>query len=239
MNDTSIYIIILQVIILIAIYVFRNSVPTFLKEKAKNIATKQDIGKITSEIESVKSEFNKDLEILKSNLSLKKQASFSIQENKRILIYELVETFNTWLYSIVNFSFSGYNIQNIGEIKTHRKNLEKHKLDFNVIENKLNIFYNNKEFDELKKNLTIETLKMQYLLDQAISEYELKLYEKHHLEIEDYYERTLAQNNIQTEIFEITGKYYKEMTELYKKTNSLNLEFTRYLKNELEKDILK
>jgi hypothetical protein len=237
MIDNSTYIIILQVIILIVVYVFRNSIPTFLKEKAKNIATKQDIGKITTEIESVKSEFNKDLAILKSNLSLKSQSNFSIQEKKRILIYELIETFNTWLYSIVNFSFSGYNIQNIGEIKNHRKNLEKYKLDFNVIENKLNIFYSNKEFDELKRDLTIATLEIQHILDQAISKYELKLYEKHHLEIQDYYERTVAQNKIQTEIFDITGKYYDEMKDKYKEIVRLNSIFTEFLKTELEKDI--
>lgn len=237
MDEPSIYIIILQAIILVAVYVFRNSVSTFLKEKAKNVATKQDIGKITKEIESVKSEFNKDLEILKSSISLKSQSNFSIQEKKRELVYKLIETYNTWLFSIVNFSFSGYNIQNIGEIKNHRTNLEKYKLEFNVIENKLTIFYENQEFTELKKDLTIATLNIELLLDHAISDYELKLFEKNYLEIKDDYERTLAQNKIQTEIFDITKIYHEKMIKKYREIVILNRRFTGFLKTELQKDI--
>lgn len=227
-------IILIQVITIIAIYIFRNSTSAFLKEKAKNFATKQDIGKITGEIESVKSEFNKDLAILNSNLSLKTQTNFSIQENKRILMIELIEAVNTWIYSIVNFSFSGYNILNIGEIKNHRKSLEKYKLEFNVLENKLNIFYENANFVDIKKELICTTLEMEYILDKAILTYENLIFNKqYHLDNKEL----KKSKDVQAEISELITKYYDDMLEKYKNLVHQNNSFTNLLKNEFVEDL--
>jgi hypothetical protein len=59
----------LAVVILILIY--RYSVPSYLSEKGKNLATKQDIAEITREIESVKATF------------LEHQTQFSLFTQKR------------------------------------------------------------------------------------------------------------------------------------------------------------
>jgi hypothetical protein len=57
----EIILIILQVLTLLAVGIFvliyRYSVPSYLSEKGKNLATKQDIAEITREIESVKATF--------------------------------------------------------------------------------------------------------------------------------------------------------------------------------------
>lgn len=49
----------------------KNYFPKYLEEKAKNTATKEDIGKITLIIENIKYEYNENLEILKSELKTK------------------------------------------------------------------------------------------------------------------------------------------------------------------------
>jgi len=51
---------------------------SYFKEKGKNLATKEDIGKITQEIESVKSSYSSSLELFKINLQKDFEHSKSI-----------------------------------------------------------------------------------------------------------------------------------------------------------------
>ena len=71
----EILLIILQVLILLAVGllapIYRYSLPSYLSEKGKNLATKQDIAEITREIESVKATF------------LEHQTQFSLFHQKR------------------------------------------------------------------------------------------------------------------------------------------------------------
>ncbi|EJO3996482.1 chromosome partitioning protein ParA [Vibrio vulnificus] len=52
-------------------FVLKSFLPAYLTEKAKNLATKEDIGEITSEVEQVKSGYAEMLEEVKSNHQLK------------------------------------------------------------------------------------------------------------------------------------------------------------------------
>jgi hypothetical protein len=71
----EIMVIILQVLTLlvvgILVLIYRHSLPSYLSEKGKNLATKQDIAEITREIESVKATF------------LEHQTQFSLFHQKR------------------------------------------------------------------------------------------------------------------------------------------------------------
>lgn len=51
-----------------AILLGRSYLPKYFEEKGKNLATKEDIGAITDEVEKVKIQYSKDIEILKSDL---------------------------------------------------------------------------------------------------------------------------------------------------------------------------
>lgn len=68
-NLLSFIILLLQIVILLIIHFFW---PSFLKEKGKNLATKQDISEITDKIENVKSEYSKSL--VRFNYFHRKQA---------------------------------------------------------------------------------------------------------------------------------------------------------------------
>lgn len=66
---------VLEVIILVGLgasaLLAKKYLPSYVQEKAKNLATKEDIGAITNMIESVKTEYAKELEGLKSQLNAK------------------------------------------------------------------------------------------------------------------------------------------------------------------------
>ncbi|EPC6137704.1 hypothetical protein ACR0WA_003647, partial [Vibrio cholerae] len=52
-------------------FILKSYLPTYFSEKAKNLATKEDIGEITSEVEQVKSGYAEMLEEVKSNFQLR------------------------------------------------------------------------------------------------------------------------------------------------------------------------
>ncbi|EHY0959504.1 chromosome partitioning protein ParA, partial [Vibrio vulnificus] len=52
-------------------FILKSFLPSYFSEKAKNLATKEDIGQITSEVEQVKSGYAEMLEEVKSNHQLR------------------------------------------------------------------------------------------------------------------------------------------------------------------------
>lgn len=60
----------------------------FFKKKFENLADKDDIADITREVESVKKEFNEDLEKLKVNLDILKSNKIALINEKKKVIYE-------------------------------------------------------------------------------------------------------------------------------------------------------
>ena len=66
----DIAILILQIVVIITVVAVRFYIPTYLGEKGKNLATKEDIAGITRIVESTKSEYIKELEILRETIDL-------------------------------------------------------------------------------------------------------------------------------------------------------------------------
>lgn len=62
---------------------------SYFGEKGKNLATKQDIGRITELVESVKSDFSKDLELLKWQLTKKANIHRIVAEREVQAISEI------------------------------------------------------------------------------------------------------------------------------------------------------
>ena len=64
-------------------------IASYVKEKGKNLATKEDIKEITAKIESVKVEYAKELEGLKSQLNAKFHAH-TLRFEKEFHVYEQI-----------------------------------------------------------------------------------------------------------------------------------------------------
>ena len=57
--------------IIICLLFFKHFIPSYVTEKGKNLATKEDIREITDLTESVQQEFRKEIESFKSDLHFK------------------------------------------------------------------------------------------------------------------------------------------------------------------------
>lgn len=72
--------IITLVVVIIIGYLLREFFPSYTKEKGRNLATKEDIQEITEKIESVKADYAKSLETVKSKLQLESALKGAYQQ---------------------------------------------------------------------------------------------------------------------------------------------------------------
>ncbi|MCX6353052.1 MAG: hypothetical protein NTX03_14520, partial [Bacteroidetes bacterium] len=108
-------------IILICLGLYLAFFKSYFQEKGKNLATLEDIEKITSKVEAIKTEFIKETEKLKIDLQLLNQIKFSIKTEEIKSLIEYYETYSLWLNVINDVWFLGYDENNkdsIAEIKT-------------------------------------------------------------------------------------------------------------------------
>jgi hypothetical protein len=76
----SIINVITLVVVVIIGYFLREFFPSYTTEKGRNLATKEDIREITEKIESVKSDYAKSLETLKSKLQIESAIKGAYQQ---------------------------------------------------------------------------------------------------------------------------------------------------------------
>lgn len=78
-------------------------IPNYLTEKAKNLATKEDIASITDQVESVKTDYAKILEEVRNNYQLKFAAIEREKNTKKEVYLEVVEAIVRSQNMITNF----------------------------------------------------------------------------------------------------------------------------------------
>jgi|GEM_PF-4987612 len=99
--------------ILIAGIIFKAYAPSYIKEKAKNLATKEDVAHITKEVERIKSEHHKELEEFKSDVWKQQQIFLWEKENNNIriqLFREAITTIKKYSTQVQNTSFMSLNM---------------------------------------------------------------------------------------------------------------------------------
>jgi hypothetical protein len=62
------------VVIIVGGFLLKSYLPSYFEQKGKNLATKEDIGEITHEIEGIRNQYLKSIEVLKSQLERKSHA---------------------------------------------------------------------------------------------------------------------------------------------------------------------
>lgn len=94
-----IQIIIVPVSLVILYMVQKNFLSNYLNQKGKNLAQKEDLEEITSLVESVKNDFNKDIEHLRSDLGVSSNAKISLIQEEKNAIVELYKSYFSWYVS--------------------------------------------------------------------------------------------------------------------------------------------
>ncbi|MBD3652628.1 hypothetical protein [Kangiella sp.] len=88
----------------IIFYFIKSYIPAYLSEKGRNLATKEDIGTITDEVESVKSGYAEILEEVKVSNQIKISAIEREQATKKEVYMEAVEAITKSQNMVASFS---------------------------------------------------------------------------------------------------------------------------------------
>lgn len=84
-----------QVVFIVSLCVIglfaKKYLPSYLQQKGRNLATKEDIKEITDKIESVKTQYTKSIEELKADLSIRNEQKLRILEKRNEALLKLFE----------------------------------------------------------------------------------------------------------------------------------------------------
>ena len=190
-------------------------------EKGKNLATKEDIGEITKEIETVKNTFTIETEKLKAKLTLFTNVQYGIISEERNAIIEFVKS----LYNLESSIFkTPTKITDNKAIEREMENMDNAHYALKCAQALFNLYI---EDDELKIeaiNLIKYTVNQIYILQNAYGEIMIK-----NIEIElrrkEVYENTTAKRDIMKKVFQERQEIYTNARE---KTTNL---YSSYIKD--------
>jgi hypothetical protein len=232
--------IIIQVIVFIVglflLFMFKSYYPKYFETKGTNQATKEDIGEITEIVEGIKSDLLKSTEELKAQLSLANQHRLDIKTAERDAIFDYNGKLSAWLYSMVRFSLSSYNLDNYKELKKEEQEFAKRQYECDVAESHLTLFMHDKEFLEIKRDLTISIINYEMTLSKAMQEI-YYLHSKCELDVQfaEPREKAAIRGRIFADIRPILDKYRTDTLEQYKVVHQQNVKFKELIYNRINK----
>jgi hypothetical protein len=158
--------------LIILYYTLKNLLPSYFTEKGKNLATKEDISQLTQLVETVKFNFTKETEHLKSNLQFLNNLHGNLVSEERNTIIDYNEKYFNWLNLILDTGFDNIDDSNNEEIDKFRTKISQYYTSFLNSHSRFNLFIDNEELKEYAHRLKIDTL---HLLGGASQIYLLKV----------------------------------------------------------------
>lgn len=149
-------------------FTVKNFLPSYFNEKGKNLATKEDVEEITEKVEKIKSEFIKDIEFIKADLSYINQNKFSIKAAERDSLIETNNKYSEWLNYMINVSFADINSKNYLKLNEYYKEIKNKKLSFDIAQDNLHLFLHDVELMKVKMECITETTKLEYIIVKGI-----------------------------------------------------------------------
>ena len=139
----------------------KNVLPAYFTEKGKNLATSEDIGKITQEVEKVKEEFTSKAEQLRTDLQYFNQIRYSLKTEERNAIVSCYEKYSLWISLLTGFSFSDFSTANIDDLAKPKEGLNAAYLQVILAEAKMALFTGRGDFTSGFSELKIIALHFQ------------------------------------------------------------------------------
>jgi len=147
----------------------KNVLPAYFTEKGKNLATREDIGEITQEVERVKEEFTSKAEQLRIDLQYFNQVRYSLKTEERNAIVNCYEKYSLWISLLTSFSFSDFSTANIDDLAKPIDALNSAYLQVMLAEAKMALFTGRGDFTSEFSELKIIVLHFQnYTLAKAL-----------------------------------------------------------------------
>jgi hypothetical protein len=224
------------VLTLFGFFLLKNFWPKYFEEKGKNQATKEDIGFITEIVENIKSDLVKQNELLKAELAYSNQHSLSYKNEERNALIDYYKKISACIFFILRFDFTIYDLENYKDLKLMSLELAKRNYECDLAEAHVTLFIYDKEFLNLKKDLSILIIQLQDLLEQAIINY---IYCCTQTEIQlsnitkSYEEKSQSTINHYDKIKQIAINYSNESTKKYKEIHGMQIKMRELINKKI------
>ena len=149
---------------------------SYLTEKGRSAAMKEDLDKITREVEGIKNEFVRDQEILKTDLQRILSNEVSFRSEERTALIKFHGTNSEWLFSILEVNYGNYSRTNLEALTSLRNNISTFYAKTGIAKSKIELLVEEKDLITLTQKLYTATLNFHHWTDREF----LKL--QHNLE---------------------------------------------------------
>lgn len=164
---------------------------SYLTEKGKSAALKEDLSTLTQEVEKVKSEFTKEQEILKTELQRALSNEVSYQNEVRNALINYHSIISEWLYSILEVGWGDYNKTNVETLISTRRTIASYYAKAGIAKSRVELLVEDEQLVKSAQNLYTSSLTFhhwtdrQFLLLQHNSESHRSLTERFRILTED------------------------------------------------------
>lgn len=156
---------ILQIaLLLLAVYLaFFKS---YLTEKGKSVALKEDLADLTLEVEKVKNQFVKEQDILKTDLQRALSNEVSYQNEVRNALITFHGIISEWLYSILEVGFGDYNKTNIESLINTRRSIAGYYTKAGIAKSRIELLVEDVELVNCAQDLYSVSLSFHHWTDK-------------------------------------------------------------------------
>lgn len=225
-SQHSILIALLTQTSIILIGLFLHYQKSYGSEKAKNLATKEDIAEITKIVENIKNNFITETEKLKGNLQFENQVKVSLYTDMKNSITNLYESYNVWYHFISNSSTNSIEF-NSERLKEVEKELTIVYEKFLIAQAKADLYVNNDNLNKIVAQLGSQTLLMEEIVEKYFLDLEVLIDEEEELdemnELNSNDEKRL--DEISLEIRKLYKACHEKVVKMEKDITTVNLEF--------------
>jgi hypothetical protein len=133
---------------------------SYFKEKGNNLATLEDIGKITKIVEQTKQEFDLQTETIKQQIQFLNQKKISLVQEEKDAIICSYKAYCKLLNQLMSVSSSFISDLGLEEIYRINKIIDTIQLEYDDASARLELFYISKELNEKSQKLNLGTIKL-------------------------------------------------------------------------------
>ncbi|OPC51491.1 hypothetical protein BAY06_03955 [Elizabethkingia anophelis] len=210
------YILVLQIIGIILSLILCFGIPAYLKKKGENLATQEDIGKITEEVKKVESMF-----------SISTSSEIDYNTMKRKEIFEYFNILNTYS-SLILSSLIEHKEDRLFENKKLFEKIKNSYMEYSIKDESMLLFFSIEDFSVISANTSASLKPILKNLQQLFEDIENQY-------IINKSDKSIANKNIE----DLIKNYYINITEYYKTYIHHKDILVKFLDNEIRNTFTK
>jgi hypothetical protein len=221
---------------------------SYLTEKGRSAALKEDLDEVTLKVEAIKNEFTREQEFLRIELQRILSNEVSYRTEERDALIQFHGTISEWLFSILEVNYGNYGRSNIDALINIRNNIARYYSKAGIAKSKLELLVDDASLIEQSRKLysatlafhnwtDLEFLKLQHNLEQhkSLVEQFMNFFKDFDTNQDLLKSMATDENLLKQEAKDLFDHYIQNCNFEYFKVKPIEAEFTILVKKYLKK----